>query len=308
MSECKVNVCEKELRQLEEDLLHLRVDTYRCVPTSRIDDNVVIDCLDNPKGKNCTCALKQVHIDLHPPTDLDYWAKILDNNKLQDSAHTLQDDSHPFFEYSGKDFVSLYALLFIAESCPGLCIPTCHVQQNPEQLRDWHIQLKDGNLHKGKGTIASLKRCLYKQAAFVVCPVSIRASNDTRKDSKHSNMIIWDTQRKIAERFEPLGTYRHDEFIDKTLKQFVDKYTPDYVYLPSSTYTDKGLQRFGSECPRADTDPGGFCKAWCLYFVHLRVNSPSMTSAEVYEVLKTGWPDPATLVRLFAITVAISCE
>ena len=101
---------------------------------------------------------------------------------------------------------------------------------------------------------------------YVVIKLSIDFST-----TYHANIIIIDTINKSVERFEPYGNL----LITENLNLMLINELSNKLGYTFNFYNDVGLQSRSDELNRYNTvigDPGGFCLAWCMLFLELRIN------------------------------------
>lgn len=115
----------------------------------------------------------------------------------------------------------------------------------------------------------------YKESKYIVIPIGIITSVGS-----HANILFWDIENKIIERFEPNGSnfpsklnYNPvllDSILENKFKQ-IDKnitYYPPFKFLPNISF-----QRIESleslKCKLGD--PNGFCGVWCIWWVYQRM-------------------------------------
>lgn len=115
--------------------------------------------------------------------------------------------------------------------------------------------------------------------------IRVELSDDSGKE-KHSNIIIVDRKLKTVEVYEPHGT--DGEFSKKMFKHvrklnkenfFGDGYKvvrPEKLCPNLSFAPGKGLQR-------ASKDKFGSCVLWSLWFLHLKMQTPGLSSKELQE-------------------------
>lgn len=103
----------------------------------------------------------------------------------------------------------------------------------------------------------------------------------------HANIIIYDKKLNKIERFEPYGStkslMKDDDKIDIYLKNLFKKNINNEIkYVgPKDFMTQSKFQLISSENDiknRKITDPVGYCLAWCLWFVELRLSNPDISS------------------------------
>lgn len=113
-------------------------------------------------------------------------------------------------------------------------------------------------------------------------------------DVAHFNMLIFDTKNKTVERFEPYTKFRSlsnrnvikdfDSIFSKDIKKYLNyKYIIPDQFCPRTGFQYKEennikniniLNRKTVGNYQKNSDPGGFCGAWSLYFLDLRLSFP----------------------------------
>lgn len=109
---------------------------------------------------------------------------------------------------------------------------------------------------------------------------------ECNSNNAHFNMIIFDKDTKTIERFEPYTKFTKSvpanimERLDAKLKHDCKKYLK-YKYIPPKQVCPRiGFQtKEESELTVGNldifSDPGGFCGAWSLYFLDLKLSFPN---------------------------------
>ena len=108
------------------------------------------------------------------------------------------------------------------------------------------------------------------------------------KDYTHANCIIIDNHNNDIRRFEPYGInnmndeYELDNYIlencEKTFKKRFKYYKPeDYIgtikFQSISNDTNNDYRKIG--------DPMGYCLAWCLWYIELKLNNPDIKEKDL---------------------------
>ena len=93
----------------------------------------------------------------------------------------------------------------------------------------------------------------------------------------HATLVIYDFKRNIIERFDPYGdTSLLDKDIDIILKKEL-KYDKNIKYCDTSCYFPvAGFQTLSNEdniFNQKMGDFGGFCLAWCLWYIEHRLKN-----------------------------------
>lgn len=116
-----------------------------------------------------------------------------------------------------------------------------------------------------------LERCLASDARYTVAYVVLFLEDD----SSHANILIFDKENRVVERFDPNGSVFVDdanylavsEKIDETLREITRGI--GFSYLPPSEFCPRlGVQQF--ERFFKDT---GFCVSWSLLYAEERLKS-----------------------------------
>jgi hypothetical protein len=132
---------------------------------------------------------------------------------------------------------------------------------------------------------------IYPDTKFILLKLTIISE----KNFSHANIIIFDTTKKIIERFDPYGKvpFIDNESLDKLLAGFFSDYFPTATYLsPSQLSNGISFQIFSDENNvnnHVENDPRGFCIAWCLWYLEMRINNiqidpKSLIRKTVYQI------------------------
>ena len=116
----------------------------------------------------------------------------------------------------------------------------------------------------------------YTKKRFILLTISLIVA----KDFTHANCIIIDTINNDIRRFEPYGInymndeYELDDIIHKNCEKIFERkfkyYKPeDFIgnikFQPVSNDADNNYRKMG--------DPMGYCLAWCIWYVELKLNN-----------------------------------
>jgi ankyrin repeat protein len=148
---------------------------------------------------------------------------------------------------------------------------------NYEIIWSFHKMFIPNNI---KSTIEKFKNDDSKE--YLVFPVGIELSNGA-----HANILLYKKSTNTMERFEPYGKDFPPGFnyipgnLDLNIKNLFSNYfntdNNKFIYISPSEYSTKiGLQLLDSiEYSKEKNigDPGGFCAAWSLWYVEMRVNN-----------------------------------
>ena len=153
-----------------------------------------------------------------------------------------------------------------------------------------------------------------KTKTFIVIPLVFRWSCMKQFDG-HANILLIDLKSKTIERFEPYGYQKSfgetdlqtTEQFDKIMKSNFSKYNYNYV-KPKLFSPKKGLQlieehRIHKKNDNAssirDSDPGGFCGAWSLWYADLRMSNPDIPKEKIIRYSRTLFQKTDTSLHQF---------
>ena len=138
-----------------------------------------------------------------------------------------------------------------------------------------------------------IKKCISKEnIKFIVVPIGIELSNGS-----HANYIIYDLIKKEVERFEPNGSYNPHKFnynpdlLDILLEKKFKKINNKINYIRPKDYLPKvGFQLLDAMENRKFKrigDPGGFCAAWTVWYVDMRLSNQNVSRDQlIKEIIK----------------------
>jgi hypothetical protein len=130
-----------------------------------------------------------------------------------------------------------------------------------------------------------MKKCLESEKIrFIFIKLTlIPSANGT-----HANILVYDKLKNVLERFEPYGIIPYvdsdnlDIFIHKIGIECINK---NITYIkPSDMFDSLGPQVISDDSNyniRKLGDPNGYCLAWTLWFLELRINNPDITAKEI---------------------------
>lgn len=127
--------------------------------------------------------------------------------------------------------------------------------------------------------ISSLKEIIKaKKYKFIFLYLSLG-----NKNNLHANIILIDIKNKSIERFDPYGNVENE--VDIFLHKFF-KPIKKFKYLaPSQFMNQSSFQTLSNESDIRNKkigDLGGFCLAWCIWYIELRINN-DLPPAKVVE-------------------------
>ena len=117
---------------------------------------------------------------------------------------------------------------------------------------------------------------------FCAIMLSIRLPDD----GLHAGLILYDFKRNTIERFDPYGdTCKLDIFIDEVLEEELT-WNTGFAYLkPCDFMTTSGFQAISNENSIENQkygDYGGYCLAWCLWYLEHRMNNEKIDSKKLF--------------------------
>jgi ankyrin repeat protein len=141
-----------------------------------------------------------------------------------------------------------------------------------------------------------LQRCLYSNSTrFIFFKITQVASSS----GTHANVVIFDKETGVMDRFEPYGVIPHlesnklDKLIEKKLGSIIKSYLKKekknikFKYLAPKDYIrGVGYQTISNDAETAVKklgDPHGYCLAWTYWYLEMRLNNPDLTPGEVID-------------------------
>ena len=155
-----------------------------------------------------------------------------------------------------------------------------------------------------------INRCQHDKKHMVICHLTI-SETDYMNPNTHANVLIFDTQKKTMERFDPHGNnqyfdvmfkydYNYRKFIgiknesrakynqyilDNAIKSKLLEYLPEYTYYGASSVTPY----LGPQM-KADVY-SGLCVTWVTMYILLRLLNPKMNPDEITIKMIDGTPE-----------------
>ena len=139
----------------------------------------------------------------------------------------------------------------------------------------------------------ALKDCLKRKARFIVMPIGINGLTTLRKPYAHANFLIYNTETKVLERFEPYGNpisnlLHVPDFEKKLADLFNNNVHKDMireVYAPLSFCPSLNVQRIQmNDRDKRLGDAAGFCIAWSVWYADIRMSNPKKSRSEVVAI------------------------
>ena len=144
-------------------------------------------------------------------------------------------------------------------------------------------------------TLDGLHKCRNKGSRYAVGMITI-----STKHGNHANALIFDFEAKTLTRFEPHGATTQSysaSSLDLNISNWLINTLEGWKYFPPKYFCPiRGPQSrenwklvtealetrkvWGKDVKK---EAGGFCAAWSLIFIHMRLKNPSFTDAEIVE-------------------------
>lgn len=105
------------------------------------------------------------------------------------------------------------------------------------------------------------------------------------KNNLHANILFYDFNNKTITRFEPYGnTSVLDNNLDEILEEELT-WNTQFTYIKPSDYINgSGLQSLSDENNSVNQKPGdfgGFCLAWCLWFIEMKLTNSDISNHDL---------------------------
>lgn len=148
----------------------------------------------------------------------------------------------------------------------------------------WHN--KDLNyIHKDFKFL--VKKCL---ASDKIRYIFIKLTLIPSLNSSHANILIYDKNTNVLERFEPYGLipYLDSDNLNKFIEHMgKDCINPKLKYVkPIDILGPQVISNDGNYNVRKLGDPGGFCLAWTFWFLETRISNPDIEATELFENMR----------------------
>lgn len=176
------------------------------------------------------------------------------------------------------------------------------IQSKSNRKSNLKFDNKDFELElPGKVTTTEFKQLITaakkRKKRFTIIPLIFRW-NCAYEFEGHANILIFDFENNIVERFEPYGfisTFtKEEEEVSKSFNtrfsNLLKKIAPKLNYIDQSILLRKGPQYLEENQVKKlsllekSTDPEGFCGAWSLWYADLRISNPNKEPRELIEI------------------------
>lgn len=115
----------------------------------------------------------------------------------------------------------------------------------------------------------------YPNTQFIILKLTIAST----ASFNHANLIIYNVKSNYVERFDPYGKvpFYDGHQIDLLIESFFKDHFPHVKYYsPDMLANGISFQIFSDERNKlnyAENDPAGFCIAWCLWYLEMRIKN-----------------------------------
>jgi len=259
---------------INKNKIKIRVETIK---------NLEKDIQKNGNNNNFNNWLKLFN-DLHKYDDYDNNINFIDEKY---SHYTL-------FQAKFKD-IGIFSLYF-ADTYKNLLIPNLPSYIINNLTFDDTFPFSDNII--AKEPIFPWIISFYSENEYYIHPYLNNIINTTRRNGDkdfglvflsliydkilHANILIYDFKKMTIERFEPYGnTNLIDNTIDDLLEEELTWNTGMKYLRPSDYLPYAGFQTISDETNHINKkagDFGGFCLAWCLWYLETKIKNPSTDS------------------------------
>lgn len=134
---------------------------------------------------------------------------------------------------------------------------------------------------------------------FGVIPVFLVGNQFTHA---HSNVLIFDFKNKTCQRFEPYGFSTDDTKFDTKMRNLLkSKFNIRYLKpLKDEDFQETEEHQISISAKTAKKitdDPGGYCAAWCIWYVDLKLKNPNLSRQELKDKINKKLNKLETSVR-----------
>jgi len=110
-------------------------------------------------------------------------------------------------------------------------------------------------------------------------------------ENKHANILLFDTEKKECERYDPIGNILKSIFnfnvLDNKLENFIKFINNDFKYISSqkkiNTINLQYLENIDNR--RIMGDPEGFCVSWCIFYIDLRLKYENINKEDIIDYI-----------------------
>jgi ankyrin repeat protein len=150
------------------------------------------------------------------------------------------------------------------------------------------ILWRNKNLYYIHPRIESILENLFKsKKRFYMIKITLIVSSQYT----HANILLIDSENFTVRRFEPYGISDvNDEiFLDRLLGDLISKIFKKKIkyYRPGDYLSGLRFQSIsndGDSTVKKMGDPGGYCLAWCLWYIELKLNNPDIEEEDLLKL------------------------
>lgn len=288
------NICSKSFNLLndqEKDILDKKLnnDNFESVCKTKIKDKILSLIKKVKSNEELLCHVKSF------PTRRSYVC--IDIN---DTKNLL------FCTFTGITLDILIGLIFLLRKHKDACAiltknyssnrDLCNfyksigiIMNNKCEFLNFEIVWVHQRLYLMEGFYEQFNKCLKSNIKFVIIPLGIEM-----KEGNHAGYLIYDTQKKEVERFEPHGAttpagfYYNPNLLDELLEARFKSIDENIIYVRPIEFIPKiGFQIFdiGESKKKKIGDPMGFCALWSIWYVDMRLTYRELERKKIVDIL-----------------------
>jgi len=186
-----------------------------------------------------------------------------------------------------KDFKEFYSMMNYKSREGKLIVDIINIYYDNFAFLLPHLILwKSGDLNYFNDNLkVSVNKLLKnKKIDFIMIKLSLIPNSS----STHANILIYDKNNNVLERFEPYGP--NEMLEEDKLNKFIEKlgkvlFNSKLKFIfPKLFLQDAKFQIVSSDSDpdnKKTGDPLGYCLAWCFWYLELRLNNPKIKSKEL---------------------------
>lgn len=236
-----------------------------------------------------------------------------DKEELNTLSEFFGKDLKNYEKFRGNYLYKWGWLLYLEEllSKQSDAVSVCRWGSGPADPGVFYQESKK-QLTVSAATEKRIAECLVEGKRFIIGVMSISSPA-----GGHANSLIFDSENKVLTRFEPHGgsgtgkSFYSQQILDRKLAAWLTAKYPDWRYNRPADFCPvpgpqtkedadflgrvyKKRKVFGKE-RLAETR--GFCQAWSLLYIHMRITNPSYSDEEVVERM-LAWSDSETAEKI----------
>jgi hypothetical protein len=278
-------------------LTKLDYEQYHTILINKeINLDIIINTLNNENS-----TLKKYLTELNNTNSLN-WLKFLSNQKIYTEDTTFKIENYSYshgnlFQAKFKDITLI--ILNIKKKYKNLFIPyakdyslknlNIHKELSlkwPDSIFEfapifhWIICYEDEDTYWIHNNLNNLINSARRKEQYEFAMVYLSLSVD--KIGLHANILIYDFKKMTIERFDPFG---NTVYFDKNLDEILEEelcWNTGLMYLKPSDYIPvSGFQTISDELNpynQKSGDFGGYCLAWCTWYLENRISNPTIDS------------------------------